>query len=165
VAALNLSYGPRPFIIVKRSKTCFKLVRCDWKSLHRTNMSSRKANTVFEVKPRRTKFITLAYVPGALHNPKLILTHSKSPNFVVNAVFFYYLLVLFLPANIHYWHYALSTRCFRPKYPDILQLTARGKHPKPSLCSKHGSLCTIVLHRLVYGLMLEQMPTPRWRVE
>ena len=51
-------------------------------------MSSRKANTVFEVKPRRTKFITLVYVPGALHNPKLILTHSKSPNFVVNAVFF-----------------------------------------------------------------------------
>jgi hypothetical protein len=33
-------------------------------------MSSRKANTVFHVKPRRTKFITLAYVPGALHNPK-----------------------------------------------------------------------------------------------
>ena len=51
-------------------------------------MSSRKANTVFQVKPRRTKFISLAYVPGALHNPKLILTHSKSPNFVVSAVFF-----------------------------------------------------------------------------
>ena len=50
-------------------------------------MSSRKANSVFHAKPRRTKFILLAYVPGALHNPKLILTHSKSPNFVVNAVF------------------------------------------------------------------------------
>jgi hypothetical protein len=50
-------------------------------------MSSRKANTVFHVKLRRTRFITLAYVPEALHNPKLILTHSKSPNFVVNAVF------------------------------------------------------------------------------
>jgi hypothetical protein len=41
------------------------------------NMSSRKANTVFHVKPRRTKFITLAYVPGALHNPKLILTTQQ----------------------------------------------------------------------------------------
>jgi hypothetical protein len=30
-------------------------------------MSSKKANTVFQVKPRRIKLITLAYVPGALH--------------------------------------------------------------------------------------------------
>jgi hypothetical protein len=43
---------------------------------------------VFHVKPRRTKFITLVYVPGAIHNPKLMLTHSKGPNFVVNAAFF-----------------------------------------------------------------------------
>ena len=81
-------------------------------------MSSKKANTVFQVKPRRTKFITLAYVPGALHNSKLILMHSKCQNFVVNTVFSY-LLVLFLPVNMHYWHQALSTRCFRPKYLDI----------------------------------------------
>jgi hypothetical protein len=51
-------------------------------------MSSRKANTVFHVKSRRTKFIILAYVPEALHKPKLILTPSKGQNFAVNAVFF-----------------------------------------------------------------------------
>jgi hypothetical protein len=62
-----------PFECVKMSfGLCLKLVRCDCKSLPRTNMSSRKANTVCHVKPRRTKFITLAYVPGALHNPKNI---------------------------------------------------------------------------------------------
>jgi hypothetical protein len=31
--------------------------------------------------------------------------------------------------------------------------------------SKHGSLCTIVLHRLAYGLILELMPILKWRVE
>jgi hypothetical protein len=39
---------------LKRPKTCLKLVWCDWKSLPRTNMSYRKANILFQVKPRRT---------------------------------------------------------------------------------------------------------------
>jgi hypothetical protein len=37
--------------------------------------TGKNARTMFHVNPRNTKFITLAYVPGALHSPKLIRTN------------------------------------------------------------------------------------------
>ena len=115
---------------LKRPKTCLKLVWCDWKSLPRTNMSYRKANILFQVKPRRTchQVHHTGVSPWGITSPKTHLDALKKSELCGERCLFFYLLVLFLPANMYYWHQALSTRCFRPKYPDILQLTAREKH-------------------------------------
>ena len=49
-------------------------------------MSSRKASTIFQVRPRNTKFMTREKVVGAFHSPNPIQANSYRPNWVTRAV-------------------------------------------------------------------------------
>ena len=79
---LNFRYNSR-----KRANTFRRLARWSSTSLPRTMASSRKASTIFQVRPRNTKFMTREKVAEALLSPNPIRANLYRPYWVTKAVF------------------------------------------------------------------------------
>lgn len=70
--------------IQNRFRTDIRLCRWSSKLFPMASISSRKANTVFQVRPLITRSITRENVAGLFLIPKPILTCSNKPNLVRN---------------------------------------------------------------------------------